>query len=215
MRVRYSSKNFDKYIEYAEKLIEMQKAYVCRCSPEEGSDYRSKGEACPHRDRSVEKNMEEWQGMKDGSVKEGAATLKIKTDLDHKNPAVRDFVAFRIIDNPDHPITEDKYRVWPMLDLAGALEDHFMGTTHIVRGKDLRASTKRQKYVYDYFGWEYPILDTGEVYRSQVSMLLCQDPVSESLSKMENLMDGMIRVPRHSELSEKEVSNQKVLETSL
>lgn len=154
--VRYSSKQFDKYIEYAEKLIEKQKAYVCRCSPEDGSDYRSKGEACPHRDRSVEKNMEEWQGMRDGSVEEGAATLKIKTDLDHKNPAVRDFVAFRIIDNPDHPITGGQYRVWPMLDFAGALEDHFMGTTHIVRGKDLRASTKRQKYIYSYFDWEYP-----------------------------------------------------------
>lgn len=154
--VRHSSKQFDKYIEYAEKLIEKEKAYVCRCSPEDGSDYRSNGEACPHRDRSVEKNMDEWQGMKDGSVEEGAATLKIKTDLDHKNPAVRDFVAFRIIDNPDHPINGDKYRVWPMLDFAGALEDHFMGTTHIVRGKDLRASTKRQKYIYDYFNWEYP-----------------------------------------------------------
>jgi glutamyl-tRNA synthetase len=154
--VRHSSKQFDKYIEYAEKLIEKEKAYVCRCSPEDGSNYRSNGEACPHRDRSVEKNMDEWQGMKDGSVEEGAATLKIKTDLDHKNPAVRDFVAFRIIDNPDHPITGDKYRVWPMLDFAGALEDHFMGTTHIVRGKDLRASTKRQKYIYDYFNWEYP-----------------------------------------------------------
>ena len=154
--VRYSSKQFDQYIEYAEKLIEKQKAYVCRCSAEDGSDYRSKGEACPHRDRSVEKNMEEWQGMRDGSVEEGAATLKIKTDLDHKNPAVRDFVAFRIIDNPDHPITGDQYRVWPMLDFAGALEDHFMGTTHIVRGKDLRASTKRQKYIYSYFDWEYP-----------------------------------------------------------
>jgi glutamyl-tRNA synthetase len=154
--VRHSSKQFDKYIEYAEKLIEKEKAYVCRCSPEDGSNYRSNGEACPHRDRSVEKNMDEWQGMKDGSVEEGAATLKIKTDLDHKNPAVRDFVAFRIIDNPDHPITGDKYRVWPMLDFAGALEDHFMETTHIVRGKDLRASTKRQKYIYDYFNWEYP-----------------------------------------------------------
>lgn len=154
--VRYSSKQFDKYIDYAEKLIEKQKAYVCRCSAEEGSDYRSKGEACPHRDRSVDTNMEEWQGMRDGAVEEGEATLKIKTDLGHKNPAVRDFVAFRIIDNPDHPITGDKYRVWPMLDFAGALEDHFMGTTHIVRGKDLRASTKRQKYIYDYFDWEYP-----------------------------------------------------------
>ncbi|WP_414836466.1 glutamate--tRNA ligase [Candidatus Nanohalococcus occultus] len=154
--IRYSSKNFDTYIEYAEKLIEKGKAYVCKCSQEEGQKYRNEGEACPHRDQSAEENMDLWSQMKDGGLDEGEATLKIKTDIEHKNPAVRDFVAFRIIEDPDHPITGDEYRVWPMLDFAGGIEDHVMGTTHIVRGKDLRASTDRQKYVYDYFGWEYP-----------------------------------------------------------
>ncbi|MFB6203370.1 MAG: glutamate--tRNA ligase [Candidatus Nanohaloarchaea archaeon] len=154
--VRYSSKNFDEYIEHAEKLIEKGKAYVCRCSQEEGQEYRKEGEPCPHRDQDPEKNMDLWKKMKDGDIAEGEATLKIKTDINHKNPAVRDFVAFRIIEDPDHPVTGDEYRVWPMLDFAGAIEDHLMGTTHIVRGKDLRASTKRQKYIYEYFGWEYP-----------------------------------------------------------
>jgi glutamyl-tRNA synthetase len=154
--IRYCSKNFDTYIEYAEELIEREKAYVCFCSQEEGSEYRSEGEACPHRDKSAEENMEDWEEMKNGGVSEGEATLKVKTDIDHKNPAIRDFVAFRIIDSPDHPVTGDKYRVWPMLDFQGAIEDHEMETTHIVRGKDLRASTKRQKYIYNYFDWEYP-----------------------------------------------------------
>lgn len=154
--VRYSSKNFDTYIEYAEKLIEMGKAYVCFCSPEEGSKHRSEGTACPHRDKSVEENMEDWEKMKNGGIKEGEAVLRIKTDIGHKNPAVRDFVGFRIIEDPDHPVTGDKYRVWPLLDFQGAIEDHEMGTTHIVRGKELRASTKRQEFIYDYLGWEYP-----------------------------------------------------------
>ncbi len=155
-QVVYSSKQFGKYYEHAEELISMEKAYVCRCSPEEGSRYRSEGEPCPHRDRSVEENMEDWEGMLSGEVEEGEAVLRIKTDMEHKNPAVRDWVAFRIIDNPDHPITGDEHRVWPLLDFAGAIEDHYTETTHIVRGKDLRASTKRQKYVYDYFDWKYP-----------------------------------------------------------
>ncbi len=156
--IRYSSKNFDTYIEYAEKLIEMGKAYVCFCSQEEGQKYRKNGKACPHRGQNPDANMENWKDMKNGGIEEGEATLKIKTDIDHKNPAVRDFVAFRIIDNPDHPITGNEYRVWPMLDFQGAIEDHEMGTTHIVRGKDLRASTKRQKYIYDYLDWEYPFI---------------------------------------------------------
>ena len=177
--IRYSSKNFDNYIMYAEKLIEEYRAYVCFCSQEEGSKYRSEGEPCPHRDTSIEENMGNWKKMKNGGISEGEATLKIKTDIDHKNPAIRDFVAFRIIENPDHPVTGDEYRVWPMLDFQGAIEDHEMGTTHIVRGKDLRASTKRQKYIYDYFDWEYPYVR----YWGDVQISGFNAPVSGSYLK--------------------------------
>jgi len=102
-----------------------------------------------------------------------------------------------------------------MLDLAGALEDHFMGTTHIVRGKDLRASTKRQKYVYDYFGWEYPDIR----YWGGVQISGFDAPVSgSSLGKLieDGELDGWDdpRAPTLRALR-KEVSNQKVLETSL
>ncbi len=155
-RIVYSSRQFQKYYRHARELIEQGNAYVCRCSPEEGSRYREEGEPCPHRDRTVEENMESWEGMLDGTVDEGEAVLRIKTDMSHKNPAVRDWVAFRIIEDADHPVTGDEYRVWPLLDFASAIEDYYTETTHIVRGKDLRASTKRQEYVYGYLGWEYP-----------------------------------------------------------
>jgi glutamyl-tRNA synthetase len=174
--VRYSSKNFDKYIEHAEKLIEMDKAYVCKCSQEEGQKYRKNGEECPHRNQTPEKNMELWREMKNGGLEEGEATLKVKTDMQHKNPAVRDFVAFRIIDQPDHPITGNEYRVWPMLDFQGAIEDQLMGTTHIVRGKELRASTKRQSFIYDYLDWEYPDI----MYWGNVQISGFDAPVSSS-----------------------------------
>ena len=154
--VRTCSENFDTYIEYAEKLIEMGEAYVSKASQEEMQKHRREGTASEYRDQSPEETMELWEKMRNGGLDEGEAVLKVKTDLDHKNPAVRDFVAFRIIEDPDHPVTGDEYRVWPLLDFQGAIEDHEMRTTHIVRGKDLRASTKRQKYIYEYFNWEYP-----------------------------------------------------------
>jgi glutamyl-tRNA synthetase len=187
--VRYCSKNFDTYIEYAEDLIEREKAYVCFCSQEEGSEYRSEGEPCPHRDKSAEENMQDWKEMKNGGIEEGEATLKVKTDIDHKNPAIRDFVAFRIIDSPDHPVTGDQYRVWPMLDFQGAIEDHEMETTHIVRGKDLRASTKRQKYIYDYFDWEYPdVRYWGDVQISGFNAPVSGSSLKEMIEKGE--LDG-------------------------
>ena len=89
--------------------------------------------------------------------------LRIKTDIDHRNPALRDWVAFRVVDEP-HPLTGDDYRVWPMLDFQSAVDDHLLGTTHIIRGKDLRDSEGRQGYVYDAFGWEYPeVLHWGRI----------------------------------------------------
>ncbi|MFB6147512.1 MAG: glutamate--tRNA ligase family protein, partial [Candidatus Nanohaloarchaea archaeon] len=48
--VVYSSRQFEKYYRHAEELIEQGNAYVCYCDPEEGQEYRSEGEPCPHRD---------------------------------------------------------------------------------------------------------------------------------------------------------------------
>lgn len=183
-----SSERFESYIKYAEELNKMDKTYVCFCEQEKASELRSKGEACPHREQTIEVTQENWEKMKNGGISEGEAVLKIKTDLNHKNPAIRDFVAFRIIENADHPVTGDKYRVWPMLDFQGAIEDYELGTTHIVRGKDLRASTKRQKFIYNYFDWDYPNIR----YWGNVQISGFNAPVSGStLDKM--IKDGELQ----------------------
>ncbi len=183
--VIYSSERFETYFAYAERLIEMGNAYVCFCSPEEGRTYREQGEPCPHRDTEPAKNLAYWEQMKDGGIEEGEATLKIKTDMQHKNPAIRDWVAFRIIEDPDHPRTFDRYRVWPLLDFQSAIEDHESGVTHIVRGKDLRASTKRQKYLYDYLDWNYPHVR----YWGRVNIHGLETPMSTSTLR-ELIEDG-------------------------
>ncbi|XGI83336.1 glutamate--tRNA ligase [Halorutilales archaeon Cl-col2-1] len=143
------------YYDYAEELIEKGGAYVCHCEQEKFSDLKNSGEACPHRGRSVEENIEEWEKMVDGGYDEGEAVLRVKTEIEHKNPALRDWVAFRVVKTP-HPVVGDRYAVWPMLDFQSGIDDHLLGVTHIIRGKDLRSSEGRQSFVYDYFGWEYP-----------------------------------------------------------
>jgi glutamyl-tRNA synthetase len=142
------------YYEYAEKLIEMDKAYVCFCDHDSFKALKDKGEPCPHRNASPEENMKNWKAMLNGDFEE-KVVLRIKTDIKHKDPAMRDWVAFRIVREP-HPRTGDKYLVWPMLDFESAMEDHFQGVTHIIRGKDLMKTADKQRYVYEYLGWEYP-----------------------------------------------------------
>ena len=154
--VVYASKRIPIYYEYCEKLLEMEKAYPCFCSREEFKKYRDAGVECPHRNVSKEDALEIWEKMLNGEYEEGEVVIRIKTDMKHKDPAIRDWVAFRII-YEDHPLVGDKYCVWPTLDFESAIEDHILGITHIIRGKDLRDSELRQRYIYKYFGWEYPV----------------------------------------------------------
>ncbi|AEA47367.1 glutamyl-tRNA synthetase [Archaeoglobus veneficus SNP6] len=154
--VLYASKRIPIYYEHVEKLLEMEKAYPCFCSREEFKKYRDAGVECPHRNTPKEDALDVWQKMLDGVYKEGEVVIRIKTDMQHKDPAIRDWVAFRII-YESHPLVGDAYHVYPTLDFESAIEDHINGITHIIRGKDLIDSERRQRYVYEYFGWEYPI----------------------------------------------------------
>ncbi len=154
--VIYASRRIPIYYDYARKLIEMGKAYTCFCSQEEFKKFRDSGEECPHRNISVEDTLEVWERMLEGDYEEGEVVLRIKTDMRHKDPAIRDWVAFRII-KESHPLVGDKYVVYPTLDFESAIEDHLLGITHIIRGKDLIDSERRQRYIYEYFGWIYPI----------------------------------------------------------
>jgi len=154
--VIYASKRIPLYYDYARRLIELGGAYACFCGKEEFKKFRDAGVPCPHRALSVEENLEVWDKMLEGAYEEGELVLRIKTDMSHKDPGVRDWVAFRIIYAP-HPLVGDAYCVYPTLDFESAIEDYLCKTTHILRGKDLRDSELRQRYVYDYFGWEYPV----------------------------------------------------------
>ena len=154
------------YYEIARELIKRGGAYVDLCKREEFQAYKLKGVPCPHRKQSVERNLELFDKMLEGAFSEGEAVLRVKTDLKHPDPSVRDWVAFRIIDtdrNP-HPIVGSKYVVWPTYNFAAAVDDHLLGITHILRGKEHAVNTVKQKYLYAHMGWEYPeVINLGRL----------------------------------------------------
>jgi glutamyl-tRNA synthetase len=152
----YASDRIDVYYEHAVKLIELGKAYVCECDQESFKKLKDAGEPCPHRQRAPAENLDAWKRMLalDGFAP-GQAVLRIATDIKHPDPALHDWVAFRIVLEA-HPRVGKKHRVWPLLDFESAIEDHLQGVTHILRGKDLIDSERKQRFVYDYLGWTYP-----------------------------------------------------------
>jgi len=142
------------YYDYAEKIIKKSKAYVCTCSTERLRENRANKKICEHRNQSVEETLEAWKKM--FKMKEGQAVLRIKTDMNHPNPAFRDRVLFRICER-NHPRTKKKYKVWPMLEFSWAIDDYLLGITHVIRGKELMIETDMEKYIFDIFGWKYPV----------------------------------------------------------
>ncbi|MBW6461956.1 MAG: glutamate--tRNA ligase [DPANN group archaeon] len=148
------SDRMELYYRTMRKLIEKNHAYVCTCKPEDFKKLTDAKTVCPCRNQTTEKNMKRWQLMFKG-YKEGEAVVRIKTDIKHKNPAVRDWPAARINDEP-HPRTKNKYRVWPLMNFAVAVDDHDLGLTHIIKGKDHITNTERQMYMYDYLNWKHP-----------------------------------------------------------
>ena len=151
----YKSDRLKIYYEYAEKLIKMGRAYVCSCNQETLRYNRARGIECGCRNYSVAKQLDRWKTM--FSAREGECTLRIKTDMKHPNPAFRDRVLFRISER-EHPRVGNKYGVWPLLDFSWAIDDHLLGITHIIRGKDLMMESEMEKYIWDIFGWKHPEL---------------------------------------------------------
>jgi len=150
--VMYKSDRLEIYYKYAEELIKMGKAYVCTCSKEEIQKNRRLGVECSCRSRSVEENLNLFKGMLDGKIEEGKAVVRLKTDMKHPNPAFRDRVLLRICER-EHPRVGRKYRVWPLLEFSWAIDDYLIGTTHILRGKELVIEDMMEEYIWDIFGW--------------------------------------------------------------
>ena len=142
------------YYEYAEKLIKLGGAYMCTCEGGEFKKLKDQSMACPCRDRGMEENLKLWKEME--NMNEGDIVLRVKTDIEHKNPAIRDFPAMRIVE-AEHPRTGNEYKIYPMMNFSVAVDDHLMGMTHVLRGKDHLANSEKQKYIYNHFGWDIPV----------------------------------------------------------
>jgi len=156
-KIIYKSDRLGIYYKYAEELIKKDKAYACFCSVEQLRKNREKGIECIHRKAAAGENLKEWKKTVEGKYKEGEAVLRLKTAMNHPNPAFRDRVLFRISER-EHPRVGKKYKVWPMLEFSWAIDDHLLGITHVIRGKELMMESEMEKFIWDIFKWPSPVL---------------------------------------------------------
>jgi glutamyl-tRNA synthetase len=147
----YKSDRMELYYEWGEKLIQAGSAYACFCDPEILRGNREKGIECEHRSSPAEVNLHVWKGMLKGEYREGEVAIRVKTDMKHKNPAFRDRVLFRI-SGKVHPRVGKKYHVWPLLEMTWAADDHLLGVTHVIRGKDLMMEDEMEHLIWQKLG---------------------------------------------------------------
>ena len=154
----YKSDRLDLFYKYAVDLIKRNEAYVCDCDANVWrTEHKVKGIPCACQSLSVEDNMMRWEKMLDGSYPERGAAVRIKTGMNDPDPAMRDHVILRISET-EHPRVGTKYRVWPLLEYSWGIDDHELGISHIVRGKDLVKEGKIEQHIWSIYGWQHPEL---------------------------------------------------------
>ncbi len=134
-RLFYASDYFEKLHEFAVKLIISGKAYVDDqnaeiISNQKGTPTRP-GIESPHRNRSVEENVDLFNRMTAGEFEDGARVLRAKIDMSSPNMHMRDPIVYRIM-KAHHHRTGDKWCIYPMYDFAHGQCDYWEGITHSI-----------------------------------------------------------------------------------
>jgi glutaminyl-tRNA synthetase len=129
----FASDYFEQLYRWAEELIRRGRAYVDDLSAEEIRRHRGNltepGRNSPHRDRSVEENLDLFRRMRAGEFPDGARVLRAKIDMASPNMNLRDPTLYRIR-HVSHHRTGDRWCIYPMYDYAHPLSDSIERVTH-------------------------------------------------------------------------------------
>ena len=130
----HTSDHLETHYKLAEQLITQRDAYLCRCTSEMIKEGRFNAKTCTCREeRTGPGALDLWKDMLASPEVNGI--LRLRGEMDSENTAMRDPTLFRVIE-AEHPLTGNKYHMWPTYDFAGAVEDSISGVTHPFRTKE-------------------------------------------------------------------------------
>ena len=156
------SKRKDIYQSYAKYLIEQGKAYPCFCTPEDVEAIRAKQEAAKIRPGYYGV----WAKCRNNTVEEMAEKIKNgeKYIIRFKSPGREDRkikhkdVIKGNVEFPenDQDIVIIKADGLPTYHFAHAIDDHLMGTTHVIRGDEWLSSVPLHLQLFHELGFRPP-----------------------------------------------------------
>jgi len=113
------------------------------------------GTNSPHRERSVEENLDLFERMRKGEFPDGSRTLRAKVDMSSPNVNMRDPVMYRIL-HASHPRTGDKWCIYPTYDFTHGQSDSIEGITHSICTLEFENHRPLYDWYLDQLGVHHP-----------------------------------------------------------
>jgi len=173
------SERMDIYASYARKLVEQGDAFYCFATPEELDEMRreqmARGETPAYDGRGLLLSADEIEDRLQRGEPH-VIRMKIPTEGACRfNDMLRGEIEI--------PWSQVDMQVllkndgMPTYHLANVVDDHLMGITHVIRGEEWINSAPKHQLLYQYFGWDMPVL---------CHMPLLRNPDKSKLSKRKN-----------------------------
>lgn len=154
----YQSERLDIYQEYAKKLMELDRAYECYCTPEELDQRRQEQIKAGQPTRYDQRCSQLTEAEKEAFRAEGRVPVIrfraletgetvvhdiIRGDVHFENTQIDDFVIY-------------KSDGMPTYNFAVVVDDALMKITHVIRGEDHLSNTPKQIQIYEALDFPIP-----------------------------------------------------------
>jgi len=164
----FASDYFEQLYDFAVTLIKNGKAYVDSLSENAIREYRGTvtrpGRESPHRDRTVEENLDLFERMRAGEFKDGEHVLRAKIDMASPNMVMRDPLLYRIR-HASHYRRGDEWCIYPLYDFTHCLSDAIEDITHSLCTLEFENNRAIYDWVLDNVGIEPPRTEQTEFAR--------------------------------------------------
>jgi glutamyl-tRNA synthetase len=129
--------------EYGRRMLAEGTAYACSCGAAKVKSMRFEGTECEHRNVPESVSLRVWDELLAKKHHEGEYVVRFRGDMKNTNFSLRDPNLFRVIEHT-HPMTLDRYTLWPTYYLANTIEDHICGITHILRSSEFNPELQQR-----------------------------------------------------------------------
>jgi glutamyl-tRNA synthetase len=174
------SERMELYGQYAQQLVDAGRAFVCYRTPQELDELREARRAAGN---STALKPSDLQLPEEEVAKRRAAgepyVIRMMVPEEEGACAVEDMLRGTI--ELDWGMVDAQILLksdgMPTYHLANVVDDHLMGITHVLRGEEWINSAPKHKLLYEYFGWDMPVL---------CHLPLLRNPDKSKLSKRKN-----------------------------